>query len=226
MSAILEDSNPPQSNCAPYLKQSGSDYPTVNVTQIVSITEGYYKKDKQVLLKLSDSIQGSDGTYDIRIGGDVRLTDTITEKSSLFEVSNIYDSSNLTHILTYGKETEFKTFFGSQYAVGNVTNISILSNQILENTNTICQPPKFQIKSITSSSANVKIISNSSDYDRYLIKYKDVTSNVDVIIESTDVETILPNLSTNTTYDVVVCGYCSYPKDYSFYSEPQKVKTL
>lgn len=226
MKVILEDANPPQANCAPYLKQSGSDYPTVDVSQIISITAGYYKKDKQVLLKLSNTIQGTDGTYDIPVGGDVPLTDTLKNQTQSFEVSNIYDSSNITYILTYGKESDFKTFFSSQYAVGNITNISILTSQILENGEYSCPAPKFQIKSITSTSANVKILSNSGDYDRYLIKYKEVDSNVDVIVESSVDETTIPNLNTNTIYDVFVCGYCSYPKDYSFYSEPQKVKTL
>lgn len=221
----IEDANPVNiAECSVHLKVSGEPISNVGIVSISSISEGYLKGDKRVTINLDESII-EDGYYTINKGSIISINDFCKGISENFEIDGISEVSNKTSIVLYGKEKMFKDFFSGDYIVGNVSCYNIFSTVDVENLNSFCKEPSYNINNVTKDSMDLVISNPQGEYNKYYIKYRKFNEATFEKITSTDTTVTLSGLEEDTLYEIQVCASCS-TRYTSFYTPSRLGRTL
>ncbi len=222
----IQDSNNLDVSCSTSIRVSGTDVTSnIKISNILTISAGYIPSDKKLEIKTEGSLLSQDGYYDIGIGQTLKISNICKDKVDYFEIDEITESSNNTIITLYGKDKNFKEYFGKDYRVGTLDCYYLLSDNEIENLTNGEKPPIFSITNITENSFRLNIENKNYTFKEYTLRYKEKGySGSYTIISFKESYKEINLLKSNTIYEVQVCGEGN--KGYTFYSEIYSVKTL
>lgn len=224
--AHLESPNDPGFICKPELSVSGLASGELLLDEILSVSEGYIKRDSILKISLTKSYLSSNDSYPFNSQELYNIiSSTLTHP---FYVEKLEEVGDVTVLYLYGKTTDLEKMFGTLEAKSLSEIYLEVSGELqLANVQTCTltsQTPEIQ--GITTNSASFDTKETSANFLKVKVRYKKAgTSNWSYVESSNTGVVEIAGLESGKSYIASYMKYCSL-SDYSFYSEPVLFKTF
>lgn len=222
----IDDGNTGEYICSPQLEIAGDAISLIELDEIVSVGDGYTRKDSILTIKLKISLKNEDDTYPLENNFLYEFRNNNIIKN--FHITSFYEQSSVTYIKVYGTEQDLTEFFGTLEgkALANY-NMKIYDTFKVSQFDE-CKPPEnVNFYAVTSNSIKIKPVIDFTFINSWMIRYKE-NSNSDWISikDITTSEYLLENLKENTVYELDVSLKCSTNSKNSDYSKIFLFRTL
>lgn len=216
----LENPNLTTNLCRPELNVSGLGKGLTQISSIISVSDGYIKKDKILLVELSESLlENLEYSFLIKKSYDILFK----YKVSKFYIEEALEFGGKTRLKIYSSEQNLINFFDN-LEPKNLDDCYINFYESLQVSNDLCENSGFIVVDIKETTAKVILLESLVTSKIFKIRYRKVSEPWSTISTSS-LENVITNLESNSFYEIKYCKKCSNNL-YSFYSTPIKIKTF
>lgn len=213
--------------CSPDLEISGTSTSSTEVLEsLVSVSDGYTRKDSILTIKLSESIIGTDDVYSVPRNTLYEFIDS-NGTTKFFDITTLTEDSGQTIITVYGRTKELTEFFGTLEAK-TLTGYTVIFGIDLKvsQLNTCPKPKKINFFNISTNGISATLYGVDFNFvSKWRLRYRKTGVDVWNQIESENNQIHLLSLSSGTTYEADALVFCT-EDDFSDYSDINYFITL